>query len=37
VANKEFPAPIKLSPAICVWREIEIEQWISNCAHTSSK
>ncbi len=37
VANKEFPAPIRLSPAICVWREIEIEQWISNCAHTSGK
>jgi prophage regulatory protein len=37
VANNEFPAPIRLSPAICVWRESEIERWINKCATTASK
>ena len=33
VSRQAFPAPIRLSPAICVWRASSIEDWIdSRCA-----
>ena len=35
VATKEFPAPIKLSPSISVWRTAEIEAWIESRAKTA--
>lgn len=30
VSQQVFPPPIRLSPAICVWRESSIEDWIDS-------
>lgn len=31
VANKDFPAPIKLTRNISVWRTCDIDAWINAC------
>jgi len=28
--DKKFPAPIRLSPRLSVWRESEVLEWIAN-------
>jgi prophage regulatory protein len=30
IARGEFPKPIKLSPAISVWKESDIDAWIES-------
>ena len=30
ISQQAFPPPIKLSPAICVWRASSIEDWIDS-------
>lgn len=30
ISQQAFPPPIRLSPAICVWRETSIEDWINS-------
>ncbi len=32
IAQGQFPKPIKLSPAISVWRQSDIEAWIEECS-----
>lgn len=32
ISQQDFPAPIRLSPAICVWRSSCIEDWINSHA-----
>jgi prophage regulatory protein len=36
VAKGSFPKPIKLSPAISVWREADINSWIESHANPSA-
>lgn len=36
VATGAFPEPIRLSPAISVWRQVDIESWISECANRAA-
>ncbi len=31
IAQGQFPRPIKLSPAISVWKESDIDAWIDQC------
>lgn len=38
VARGQFPKPIKLSPAISVWKESDVDEWIESfCNPTSLK
>lgn len=38
IARGEFPKPIKLSPAISVWKESDVDTWIESfCSPTSLK
>lgn len=38
VARGQFPKPIKLSPAISVWKESDVDEWIESfCNSTSLK
>lgn len=30
ISRQAFPPPIRLSPAICVWRASTIEEWIDS-------
>ena len=30
VKNGEFPAPIKLSPTICAWRNTDVQNWLES-------
>jgi prophage regulatory protein len=32
-----FPKPTKLSPAINVWKESDIDEWITSCFDAASK
>jgi prophage regulatory protein len=36
IAQGKFPAPAKLSPAISVWKESEINDWINQFFHSSN-
>ena len=36
IAQGTFPKPIKLSPAISVWRESDIDAWIDSHVSTSN-
>jgi len=36
IAQGKFPAPAKLSPAISVWKESEINDWINQFFHSAS-
>ena len=35
IAQGKFPAPVKLSPAISVWKEADINDWINQFFGTS--
>jgi prophage regulatory protein len=38
IAQGRFPKPIKLSPAISVWKESDVDNWIESfCNQTISK
>jgi len=36
IAQGKFPAPAKLSPAISVWKESEIDDWINQFFNSSN-
>jgi prophage regulatory protein len=36
IAQGKFPAPAKLSPAISVWKESEINDWINQFFHSKN-
>lgn len=35
VRTGEFPAPIKLSPAICAWRNTDVQRWLDSQGYKS--
>lgn len=38
IARGQFPKPIKLSPAISVWKESDVDEWIESfCSNSSNK
>ena len=38
ISKGQFPKPIKLSPAISVWKESDVDAWIEGfCSATSTK
>ncbi|MBU3617606.1 AlpA family transcriptional regulator [Polynucleobacter sp. JS-Fieb-80-E5] len=36
IAKGEFPKPIKISPAISVWKEADVDSWIESFCNPNS-
>ena len=36
ISKGQFPKPIKISPAISVWKESEVDAWIESFCNPSS-
>lgn len=38
ISKGQFPKPIKISPAVSVWKESDVDAWIESfCSPTSAK